>query len=176
MFRIGILMICTMILLCSCNLSPTELLGEATITASPLEGHTPEATPLSGWTDEINIMSGICFESAYDAKEITFVIHNDNELSTFFNLADNSDLCRHPVERQVFDFSNGRILAGLWSYGHGCKAHHDVLSIDRDDTAKKLTMHLKFVIEGDCDYELIRPFWAGLQGVSDYEIKIEVEQ
>ena len=119
-------------------------------------------------------MSGICFEAALDAAGKVFVLHNPQEHIQFYDLADNSKLCRHPVLRNAFDFSNGRVLAGLWSYGKGCTARHDVLAVNRDDAAKTLTIQLQFVTEGACDYELIRPFWIGLDGVNDYQINIQV--
>jgi hypothetical protein len=93
----------------------------------------------------------------------------------FYDLADNSHYCRRPVTRYPFDFSNGRVLAGLWSYGRGCTARHDVLDIQRDDEAKTLMIHLRFVTEGDCNYELLQPFWIGLDGMQEYEIGVEVE-
>jgi hypothetical protein len=133
--------------------------------------------PQSGvtWTDELAVMQGICFESAFDAAGRTFILRNEAELSHFFDLADNSRLCRQPVERYPFDFSGGRILAGFWSYGHGCKARHEVTQVDRNDAEKKLTMRLKFITEGACNYELIRPFWIGLNSIPDYEIIFVVE-
>jgi hypothetical protein len=132
------------------------------------------ATAIYPWTDENSVMSGICFEAALDAAEKVFVLHDANEHSRFYDQADNSHLCRHPVTRNPFDFSDGRILAGLWSTGHGCKARHDVTGILRDDTARTFTITLNFVVEGDCNYELVRPFWIGLDGVGNYTIQIIV--
>ncbi len=138
--------------------------------------HIPEATATNTypWTDENNVMSGICFEAAQDAAGKVFVLHDANEHSRFYDAADNSHLCRHPVTRNPFDFSSGRILVGLWSSGHGCTARHDVVGITRDDAARTLTIQLHFVTEGTCDYELVRPFWIGLDGVGAYEITIIV--
>lgn len=126
------------------------------------------------WTGENAVMSGICFESALDASGQTFVIRDDRALINFFDLADNSRLCRRSVVRQGFDFSNGRILAGLWSYGFGCTARHELIDLVRDDEGRILTINLRFITEGTCNYELVRPFWIGLEGVSDYEIIITV--
>jgi hypothetical protein len=120
-------------------------------------------------------MSGICFESAFDAAGRTFVMRNTDELNTFFDLSDNSQLCRQPVERQSFDFSSGRILAGIWSIGRGCTASHEVTGIEVDDVQKKFTMRLRFMTEGNCNYELVRPFWVGLNSITDYEISLVVE-
>lgn len=146
--------------------------AEATVTASEM----PTKTPLPyGWTDENAVMSGICFEAALDASGAAWVFRTAEEHIRFYGLADNSRLCRHPVERHPFDFSTGRVLAGIWSAGTGCKAHHDVLGVEQDDEAKTLTIQLDFVTEGDCNYELVRPFWIGLDDVSDYTIQIEVE-
>lgn len=137
---------------------------------------TAPGTPLPyGWTDENPTMSGICFEAAWDAAGQVFVIRNAEEHIRFYGLSDNSQLCRRAVTRYPFDFSTGRVLAGLWSRGRGCTARHDVLDRQRDDNARTLAIHLRFVTEGDCPYDLVRPFWIGLDGVSDYAITITVE-
>jgi len=31
-----------------------------------------------------------------------------------------------------------------------------------------------FQTEGDCDYELVRPFWVGIERATDYNIQILV--
>jgi hypothetical protein len=144
------------------------------VTPTPPEQNTPQAAiPL--WTDENPVMSGICFESALDAASQVFVLRNVEELIRFYDLSDNSRLCRHPVKRNGFDFSGGRILAGIWSVGRGCAAHHELRDFMRDDTARRLEIRLRFITEGTCNYELVHPFWIGLDGVSDYEISIAVE-
>lgn len=135
---------------------------------------TPQVSD-RGWTDENSVMNGICFESAFDAVGRVFILRNETELSNFFDLADNSRLCRRPVKRQSFDFSGGRILVGLWSKGIGCTARHDVAQTHQDDEARRFTMTLNLIIEGTCNYELVRPFWIGLSGVTDYEISLVVE-
>ena len=89
-------------------------------------------------------------------------------------MADNSHLCRHPVTRIPFDFSSGRVLAGLWSKGVGCTAHHNLTNFQRDDAAKKIVIQLQFVTEGDCNYELVRPFWIGINSAADYTIEFVV--
>lgn len=126
--------------------------------------------------DESYVMRGICFEAAQDAAGQVFVLRNAEDHIHFYDLADNSHLCRRPVERVPFDFSTGRILVGLWSKGTGCTARHEVESMSRDDTARTITIRARFIVEGDCPYELVRPFWRSLDGVSDYKIDLEVTQ
>lgn len=130
------------------------------------------ATPAYPWTDETAVMGGICFEAAQDAAGRVFVLWNADEQIRLYQQADASELCRRPVTRSPFDFSGGRVLAGLWSAGTGCAARHDVTGITRDDTARTLAIQLRFVTEGECNYQLVRPFWIGLDGVSDYQISI----
>jgi hypothetical protein len=161
--------------------TPLALNGNATVapiitqivTATPAQTNTPFPYP---WTDENAVMSGICFEAANDSalSRTVFVLRSAEEHIRFYGLADESQLCRQPVIRNPFEFAGGRVLAGLWSRGTGCTARHDVLGIDRDDDIKQLLIRLRFVTEGDCNYELVRPFWIGLDGVLDYEIDIEV--
>lgn len=144
------------------------------VTETPIPP-TPGPTSLYPWTDENAVMTGVCFEAANDAAGKLLVLRSALDHIHFYEQVDNSHLCRHPVQRNTFDFSKGRVLAGLWSRGKGCKARHDVTGIERDDGKKTLTIHLHFVTEGDCDYELVRPFWIGLDGVSDYAIQIVVQ-
>jgi len=142
----------------------------------PAPGITPSPTTSPyPWTDENHVMSGLCFESVYDAAGKTFVIRSPEALEGFYDLADNSQLCRQPVTRYPFDFSNGRILAGIWSRGEGCSAYHVVDNVVRDDTARTFFIFLRLVEVGDCTYELVRPFWIGMSGITDYEIQFVVE-
>lgn len=145
---------------------PTET-PVAAVTLEPTSTLSPYP-----WSDENAVMGGICFEAALDASGQVFVLRSVAQQIEFYDLADNSRLCRRPVTRYPFDFSGGRVLAGLWSAGRGCTARHDVLDVQRDDTARRLTIRLRFVTEGDCNYELVQPFWIGLEGVQDYAIEI----
>ncbi|RMG87968.1 MAG: hypothetical protein D6712_04585 [Chloroflexi bacterium] len=151
------------------NLPPTPPPTIATIRLP-----TPAPGDIYPWQNANDIMRGICFEAANDAAEQTFVIRNAEEHIRFYNLADNSQLCRRPVERVPFDFGQGQVLAGLWNRGMGCKARHEVIDWVRDDTAHTFSINLRLVIEGDCPYELVRPFWIALEGVDDYDISITV--
>ena len=158
-------------LLAGCNLTddllPTDMVSTSVPTATPVAAVMLEQT---------DVMRSICFEAAFDAADRVFVLRSAEEHIRFYDLADNSRLCRHPVERVPFDFSSGRILAGLWSKGIGCTAQHIIESVSRDDAAKQVTLNVRFVTEGDCAYELVRPFWLALDGVADYAIDIQMVQ
>ena len=134
----------------------------------------PSPTPLP-WTDAADVMSGLCFESVYDAAQQLFVIRSPEELTQFYDLADESELCRRPVRRADFDFSGGRILAGTWSRAIGCTARHEVTAVQRDDTEQTFVIALRLVVEGDCNYELVRPFWIALDGIPDYDVRMTVQ-
>lgn len=137
---------------------------------------TPTATPIPyPWTDENAVMSGICFEYALDQAGQVFVLRGADAHIRFYGNADASRLCRRPVTRISFDFDDRRVLAGLWSAGHGCTARHEVLAVQRDDSKQVLIIRLKFVTEGECDYELVRPFWIGLEDAADYQVELMVE-
>jgi hypothetical protein len=143
--------------------------------ANPLDAtYAPMLLP-DGLRDELPLMSGICFEAAFDAAGQVFVLRNPLEHIRFYDLADHAQLCRNPVTRHPFDFATGRILAGTWSKGMGCTARHEVLDVQRDDAEKVMTLRLKFSTEGDCPYELVRPFWVSLPDAAEYDVKIEVE-
>ena len=145
-----------------------DVLAPASLTTS---------TPAAPYEDAAEVMRGICFEAAFDSAQQgqLFVLRDAAALIAFYDLADNSQLCRRPVERVPFDFADGRVLAGLWSTGIGCTARHDVRAVDRNDTEKTLVLRVKFTAEGDCPYELVRPFWIAVDRASDYEITINVE-
>jgi hypothetical protein len=149
--------------------TPPEILTTPVTPDAP--GPTPTENPYP-WTDEIPTMFGICFEAAMDAADQVFVLRDAEEHIRFYDLADNSQLCRRPVRRNPFDFGNGdRVLAGLWSTGIGCVARHDVIDYRIDGDT--LSLVLQFVTEGDCNYELVRPYWIGVDGVSNVEIVVE---
>lgn len=157
----------------------------ALITNTPRASATPAPTPTPitptatvspyPWTDANAVMGGICFESAYDAAGRTFVIESAEELSAFFDLADNSGLCRQPVARNTFDFRDNLIIVGMWSRGMGCTARHDVESFQRDDSARSLVIFLKLVTEGDCNYELVRPYWIAIDNALGYDVELIVD-
>lgn len=149
--------------------SPTAPEATAAVTA-------PFPTPslFYTWTDENATLAGICFESALDAAGRTFVLRSEAELRQFYDLADNSRLCLRPVARNMFDFTDGRVLAGVWSAGSGCTARHDLLDVQQDDAAQTLTVTLRFITEGDCPYELVRPYWVGIAGAGAYTIRFDV--
>lgn len=145
------------------------------ITVTPSETPPPTLTPFPfELIDALPVMAGICFESAYDAAGQTFVMRTAEDHIHLYDLAEQSGLCRRPIIRNPFDFVNGRILAGLWTRGTGCTADHQVLDVVRDEAEKIITIQLKFISEGDCPYELVRPFWVGIEDAFEYEVKIEV--
>lgn len=146
-----------------------------TVTALP-DGFYALQTFPQGLRDELPLMSGICFEAAWDTDEQVFVLRNALEHIRFYDLADRSRLCRNPVMRYPFDFEAGRILAGLWSQGQGCEAQHELLAVERDDPAQSITVRLRFTTSGACAYELLRPFWVSIPDAAGYDVRIEVER
>lgn len=156
-------------LLTGCNLI-------AALPDSLIVQDVPVPTPAHPRPDANNVMNGICLASAQDAAGQLFVLRSQEELSHFFDLADNSQLCREPVERRAFDFSGGRVLAGLWSAGHGCKARHEVLRRRRvnDGDGPRFELQLRLVTEGDCDYELVQPWWMALDDAQDMDIDVQL--
>lgn len=129
--------------------------------------------PLYPWTDMPEIVSGVCFEAGWDAVGQVFVLRNETDLLRFYDLVDNSQLCRRPVRRVSFDFSNGRALVGLWSRGRGCTARHEVAGYILEAAARRLTLRMRFITEGACDYDLLRPFWISMAGVDTFDIQVE---
>lgn len=161
------------LLLAGCILPESPTQTPADMATPPLPTLAP--TALYPWRDENQVMSGICFEAAFDAAGTVYVLRSAEEHIHFYELADNSLLCRHPVTRYPFDFTAGDALAGLWNRGRGCTARYDVLAFNRDDAAQTFTITLRFVVEGDCPYDLVSPFWIGLPGLAAYDIGINVD-
>ncbi len=169
------------------NSTPFLWLVLVTVVVVPLTGCTigavapdaQQAVPTDavqdGWVDASPTFYGICFESALDAAGQVFVLRSAEDLIRLYDLADNSGLCERAVGREMYAFSDDTVLIGTWSAGMGCTAHHDVTRFERDDVAQTLTIAAQFITEGDCPYELVRPFWLGLAGVADYDIRLIVE-
>lgn len=152
----------------------TEASSEATEAIIPAQPATLTPFPF-GLEDALPVMSGICYDAAFDARDQVFVIRNAEDHINFYDLADNSQLCSRPVVRYPFDFRNGDVLAGLWSYGMGCKANHRITAFERDDTEKAIEISAEFYTEGDCNYELVRPFWIRIPNASEHTINIIVD-
>ena len=162
-----VLLALLLLLLAGCNLVT------GTLDVMQLQD-VPVPTVTSPAPDASAVMAGICFASAQDAAGRLFVLRSAAELENLFDLADNSQLCRQPVQRHGFDFAGGRVLAGLWSATRGCTAQHQVVQWQRDDDARRITLQLRLHSAGDCDYELVRPYWLALDAANDYEITFEV--
>lgn len=180
------LIVCVL-LITGCSLLPANTTEPTTVAVSipsvapvPTVPSMPTNTPTSdmvypdGLQDVLPILSGICFESAWDAAGQVFILRSAEEHIRFYNLADNSALCRRPVVRHPFDFTQGEVLAGLWSRGYGCVAHYEIYDYDRNDDAKTVRIVLDFFTEGDCPYELVRGFWVSIASAQDYAIEIVV--
>ncbi|MBW4437877.1 MAG: hypothetical protein KME04_12120 [Pleurocapsa minor GSE-CHR-MK-17-07R] len=142
---------------------------------------TPTWTPLPyAFIDASPVMAGICFDSADDAAGRVFVLRSPAELTDLFNQADNSGFCTRPVVRGTFDFAPeggepSRAIAGLWSRAQGCSANHEVLGVDVNETERIFSVRVRLVVGGTCDYALVRPFWIGISGYNQYDIRLLVE-
>jgi len=134
------------------------------------------AVPLpDGLADARRVHGRICFEAAYEVRDQVFVLRDALAHIRFYNDIDALNVCRRPVQRFPFDFSQGHLLAGLWSYGYGCKARHELIEAVRDDAAQVYRLRLRFVTEGDCNYELLRPYWVAVPPeLAAYDFQIEI--
>ncbi len=159
------------------NTPQTEPDGTPIPTLTPTETPPPTATPMPfDLESAITVMNGLCFESVADAAGRVFIMRSAEEHINLYDLAENSGLCRRPIIRNPFDFSNGRILVGTWTYGIGCTADHTIRNVVRDDEQQTITIDLQFMTFGDCPYELVRPFWVAFDNATNHEVIINVEQ
>ncbi|GAB5494177.1 MAG: hypothetical protein Phog2KO_43920 [Phototrophicaceae bacterium] len=143
---------------------------DLTVQVSP----TPNNFP-AGVYDALATAMGICFEASWDAADTIFIIRSAEEHIRFYDLADNSELCRRAVGRVPFEFGGGDILLGTWTRGLGCTAQHTITNYVRDDNTKTITIQAEFSTEGDCPYELVRGFWLGIEDAQDYTIQLDVD-
>lgn len=172
-------------LLVACNIAPVATSDQET-SGTPPNLVVPSVTPQlemppipvpDGLTDERFVMSGICFEFAYQMRDQVIVLRDALSHIQFYGDIDASEQCSRPITRYPFNFEQGQTLAGIWSYGMGCTARHDILDAVRDDANQRYSLRLRFVTEGDCPYELIRPFFVGLPPeMHNYDVQIVVEQ
>lgn len=135
---------------------PNVLIPSAT--PSPLVEPPPTPDGLSFGQDARAVMRGVCFEAALLLRNQVFILRSMSELEAFWARVDGLEACRRPIVRPAFDFVEGGVLIGLWSYGFGCVARHDIESVS--DTPDSLSIVLIFLTEGTCHYELLRPFWV----------------
>lgn len=177
-FPIFICMSCLLWLLSACLLLNDEAPSVAVFFPEPsptlLAVRSPEAGWPAGLSEANSVMASVCFDAAYDTQEQVFVLRSAEELAAFYGLAEQSEICRLPIDREPFDFGGGRVLAGFWQYGRGCTAHHEVVGFSRDEARREIRIDLRLVIGGACAYELIRPFWVGIEGAEGFEIQIHV--
>jgi hypothetical protein len=135
---------------------------------------TAAAPPLP-YTNENAVMSGICFEAALARANTQVLLTSADQHIAFYGEIDASGLCRRPVTRYPFEFSNGRALVGTWSVGTGCDAAHEPLDLLRDDSARAIIVRVRFSATSGCNYELIQPFWIGIDNAAGYDVRILVE-
>lgn len=162
--------------LVACNLhAPLPPAPDATAEATAEVIVLPTVTLVSDWVDASGLVSGVCFEAAFDAAGQIFILRNAADLTNFYNQVDNSNLCRRAITRQTFDFSRGDVVVGLWSVGAGCAARHDVFAFERDNDPEEIRLILGLDTQGTCNYELVRPFWVSFPDAQDHEITVSVD-
>jgi hypothetical protein len=174
----GALLGWALIALIGCNLTLPPAHIPPTLPRVLLEQPTPSPTPpdpLNGLEDAGAALAGVCFEAAYQRRDTPFVFGSENELARFYDEIDAAQHCRHPLARGAFDFSEGRKLVGVWSYGVGCTASH-TLTQQRDEASRTLRLSAVFSVEGDCSYELIRPLWVAVSLSESWQAALDVTQ
>ncbi len=178
-----VLSLLTLFMLTGCFLFTTDDLLEPTRLAITIPSITPDLTveaigtpdsSQNGYYDALASTMGICFEAAWDAAGTVFTMRTAEEHIHFYDLADNSNLCRRAVRREPFDFTTGDVLVGIWNRGSGCTAEHEITSFERDDAARTVIVEARFSTEGDCSYDLVRGLWLGIENAQNYDIRLDV--
>lgn len=128
-------------------------------------------------SDAAPLFDDICFEAALALAGQPFVLTEQAQLDALYTRIDDSRRCARPIARQTFDFSGGRAVVGTWTYAQrGCTAGHDLIQMFRDDSARTMTLHYQFHVEGDCPYELLRPLWVTVEQVGGYALTLDVQR
>ncbi len=105
-----------------------------------------------------------------------FKIADVKALNTFYTQLERNQPCEDPLNHITYPFNNAEVIVGLWSAGIGCNARYEVQNVQRDDTQRQETIQLQLIIEGDCPYELLQPFWIAIPQSVGYNIQIEVQE
>lgn len=147
--------------------TPSPEIGSQTQLSTTLQ-------PNYEWDDANAYVKGICFETALYYTGKVFVVTNGEQHTEFYDLMDASGLCRHPVTRYPFEFEDGRKLIGLWSFGTGCAAQHEITDVKHDATQRIIVITLKFSTYGSCNFELVRPFWIAINDSNGYSVEIDI--
>jgi len=168
----GIVIYALVILLTGCNLDVSPS-GEPTPPATQI---TPSAIELNlPWQPMRYTVDNVCFEYAQSVATQVFTLRSAEDHIRFYDAIDDSQICRRPIERVPVNFNGGFLIIGLWTPASGCTGRHDLLRFRQDDNAKSIEIELKFVAVGTCNYELLVPFWIGLDGAADYDVTVSVE-
>jgi hypothetical protein len=123
-------------------------------------------------TDASALLEGICFEAAHAMSGQAFILTSQEQLNSLYDQINSSQLCRRPIARQTFDFL-GRTVVGTWTYApQGCTARHELVRVRRSDENRVLTLRYRFIVDGDCPYELIRPLWVAVENPDSYDIRL----
>ncbi len=127
--------------------------------------------------DQAGLVAGVCFAAASDAAGQVFTLQDADELSSFYDAADASDLCRRPIRRPPLAereaaFAGDAVVIGGWDAGSGCTAGHEVVRFERDDAARALMIEVRFITQGACGYALVRPLWLSLPGARGYAVTL----
>ena len=158
-----LLALCLSVALAACTLNDTSLSVEVT---PPALGQAAQVT------DAAALLEGVCFEAAHALSGQAFILTSQEQLDGLYNQIDASDLCRRPVVRQTFDFA-GRTVVGTWTYSpQGCTARHDLIRVRRNEENLRINLRYRFVVEGDCPYELIRPLWVAVENPDSYDVRL----
>lgn len=155
---------------------PTPLPNVVVPSVTPLPTlDAPTATPAlpAGWQDARNVMRSVCFEAALVLRDEVFVLRSQAELEAFWARVDDLKACRRPITRPEVAFPDNAVLVGLWSYGFGCTARHDVRAVTME--AGTLSLELVFGVDGTCPYELLRPFWVFIANAANQAIAVRVQ-
>lgn len=141
-------------------------------TSSPVGA--PQAAPeqAAQVTDAAALLEGVCFEAAHAMSGQAFILTSQEQLNSLYDQIDSTKLCRRPIARQTFDFA-GRTVVGTWTYSpQGCTARHELIRVRRNDENRVLNLRYRFIVEGDCPYELIRPLWVAVDNPDSYNIRL----
>lgn len=123
-------------------------------------------------TDAAALLEGVCFEAAHALSGQAFILTSQEHLDGLYDQIDSTRLCRHLIARHTFDFT-GYAVVGTWTYApQGCTARHELINVGLNDENHRINLRYRFVVDGDCPYELIRPLWVAVENSDAYDIRL----
>jgi hypothetical protein len=135
---------------------PTPAFAATLTPPAPPATVPPLIADTGNYANMVELLDAVCYEFLLTVAGEALLWTDEDGLAAFFDRVDESELCAGTVTRPAVDFS-AHALAGTIISAVGCDAAHRVLGLERNDSARRLTLDLALDIRLGCPYELLEP-------------------